>query len=346
MTKMTYRDAGVDIDAGESLVEKIKPMVQSTMRPEVLKGIGGFSSLVALPAGLKEPLLVSGTDGVGTKLKLAFAANKHSTVGIDLVAMCANDVLVTGAEPLFFLDYYACSTLSPDEAAEVISGIAEGCKQAGCALVGGETAELPGFYAEGEYDLAGFVVGVVDKSKVITGDKVKIGDPVIGLASTGVHSNGFSLVRAVLRKSRLALTACMPGSDELLSDILLRPTQIYCKSVRALIEKVEVKALAHITGGGLVDNMHRTLPEGMAFRLQAGWPVPPVFRWLAEAGPVEEAEMLRTFNMGIGMTAVIAKEDVDTAIACLKENGISACRIGEVVRAEAGKPRVTIEGRV
>jgi phosphoribosylformylglycinamidine cyclo-ligase len=346
MTKMTYRDAGVDIDAGESLVEKIKPMVASTMRPEVVTGIGGFSSLVALPPGLKEPLLVSGTDGVGTKLKLAFAANNHKTVGIDLVAMCANDVAVTGADPLFFLDYYACSELSPDAAAEVISGIAEGCRQAGCALVGGETAELPGFYAEGEYDLAGFVVGVVDRSKVITGERAKVGDQVIGLASTGVHSNGFSLVRAVLRKSGLSLSDKIPGYDEPASETLLRPTKIYCKPIRALMEKIEIKSLAHITGGGLVDNMHRTLPEHLAFRLKAGWPVPAVFRWLAKTGPVDEPEMLRTFNMGIGMTAVVSQGDVDAAIACLKDNGVQAFPIGEVIEAVPDKPRVIIEGRV
>jgi phosphoribosylformylglycinamidine cyclo-ligase len=346
MTKMTYRDAGVDIDAGEFFVEKIKPMVAATMRPEVLKGVGGFSSLVALPAGLKEPLLVSGTDGVGTKLKLAFEADNHRTVGIDLVAMCANDVLVTGAEPLFFLDYYACSSLSPDKAAEVVSGIAEGCRSAGCALVGGETAELPGFYAQGEYDLAGFVVGVVDKSKVITGEKAKAGDAVIGLASSGVHSNGYSLVRAVLEKSGLGLSDTISGYDAPLSEVLLRPTQIYCKPVRALMEKVEVKALAHITGGGLVENIPRTLRADLSVRLQAGWPMPPVFRWLAETGPVEEKEMLRTFNMGIGMTAVIAKEDVDAALSCLEENGILAYRIGEVVPTEADKPRVVIEGKV
>ncbi len=346
MKNMTYREAGVDIDAGESLVEKIKPMVASTMRPEVLTGIGGFSSLVALPSGLKEPLLVSGTDGVGTKLKLAFEANNHKTVGIDLVAMCANDVLVTGAEPLFFLDYYACSELSPVAAAEVISGIAEGCRQAGCALVGGETAELPGFYSQGEYDLAGFVVGVVDKSRVITGEKSKIGDQVIGLASTGVHSNGFSLARAVLKKSGLSLSDKIPGYDEPLSETLLRPTQIYCRAIKTLMDKVEIKALAHITGGGLVDNMHRTLPKELSFRIESGWPIPPVFRWLAETGPVEESEMLRTFNMGIGMTAVVSKDEVETAIACLAENGISSFRIGEVIASEVGKPRVIIKGKV
>ncbi len=346
MTKMTYRDAGVDIDAGESLVKKIKPLAASTMRPEVLDGIGGFSSLVALPKGLKEPLLVSGTDGVGTKLKLAFAANHHKTVGIDLVAMCANDVVVTGADPLFFLDYYACSELSPEAAADVIEGIAEGCRQAGCALVGGETAELPGFYAKGEYDLAGFVVGVVDRSKVITGERAAVGDKVLGLASTGVHSNGFSLVRAVLEKSGLALTDKIPGCDEPLFETLLRPTKIYCRPIRALQEKVDVKALAHITGGGLVDNMHRTLPSHLAFRVKAGWPVPEVFRWLAKTGPVDEPEMLRTFNMGIGMTAVVPPADVEEAIRCLGDNGVVAFLIGEVEEALPGKPRVVIEGRV
>ena len=250
MKKLTYRDAGVDIDAGEALVRKIKPLVASTMRKEVLGGIGGFSSMVSLPDGLETPLLVSGTDGVGTKLKVAFAAGNHKTVGIDLVAMCANDVLVTGAEPLFFLDYYACSELDPDAAADVIAGIAEGCRLAGCALVGGETAELPGFYAAGEYDLAGFVVGVVERRRVITGHDVSAGDAVIGLASSGIHSNGYSLVRAVVEKTGARLTDRLPGFDEPLADTLLRPTRIYCKPIKALLAEVPVKSLAHITGGG------------------------------------------------------------------------------------------------
>jgi phosphoribosylformylglycinamidine cyclo-ligase len=346
MNKLTYREAGVDIDAGETLVERIKPAVNATLREEVLAGIGGFSSLVALPKGLKEPLLVSGTDGVGTKLKIAFATHRHETVGIDLVAMCANDVLVTGAEPLFFLDYYACAKLNPDEAAAVITGIAEGCRQAGCALVGGETAELPGFYAKGEYDLAGFVVGVVAKEKVITGDTVGVGDAVIGMASSGIHSNGYSLVRAVVHRSGLTFDDEMPGGEDSLADILLKPTRIYTRSVKELKESVEVKSLAHITGGGLIENIPRTLPDWLGVRLQGGWPVPPVFRWIAETGPVDESEMLRTFNMGIGMTAVVPAKDVQHAIEALGREGVHAEHIGEVVEHEPGSPRVTIEGDV
>ncbi len=343
---MTYRDAGVDIDAGEALVERIKPAVQSTMREEVISGLGGFSSMVAIPKGITTPLLVSGTDGVGTKLKVAFAANHHKTVGIDLVAMCANDVLVTGAEPLFFLDYYACSNLDPEAAAEVVEGIAEGCRQAGCALVGGETAELPGFYAQGEYDLAGFVVGVVDRDKVITGEKVCVDDAVIGLASNGIHSNGYSLVRAVVEKSGIGWDESLPGFDEPLSETLLRPTQIYSRSIRALMEKVEIRALAHITGGGIVDNLPRTLPKGLGVLLTAGWPVPPVFRWLAENGPVAKEEMLRTFNMGIGMTAIVPSDQTGAAVEALRDAGIVSQRIGTVVAHEEGAPRVVIEGDV
>jgi phosphoribosylformylglycinamidine cyclo-ligase len=346
MKKLTYREAGVDIDAGETLVRKIKPLVASTMRKEVLGGIGGFSSLVSLPDGLKSPLLVSGTDGVGTKLKIAFAAGNHKTVGIDLVAMCANDVLVTGAEPLFFLDYYACSELNPDAAADVIAGIAEGCRLAGCALVGGETAELPGFYSSGEYDLAGFVVGVVDKDRVITGNDISVGDAVIGLASSGVHSNGYSLVRAVVEKTGARLTDRLPGFAESLADTLLCPTQIYCRPVKALLGEVPVKSLAHITGGGLPDNIPRTLPEGLGVVLKAGWPVPPIFRWLADNGPVAPEEMLRTFNMGIGMTAVVAPGHIQKTIETLNRNGIAALPIGEVVRPGPDDKRVVVEGDV
>jgi len=346
MNNLTYREAGVDIDAGETLVEKIKPAVKATMRPEVLTGIGGFSSLVSLPAGIANPLLVSGTDGVGTKLKIAFAANRHHTVGIDLVAMCANDVLVAGAEPLFFLDYYACEKLNPDQAAEVISGIAEGCREAGCALVGGESAELPGLYRKGEYDLAGFIVGVVDRDKVITGEFVGVGDAVIGLASNGLHSNGYSLVRAVIERSGLSLTDRLPGTDQLLADVLLTPTRIYAKPLKALIEAVEVKSLAHITGGGLVDNIPRTLPDWLGVRLQTGWPVPPIFRWLADTGPVASEEMQRTFNMGIGMTAVVPHDKVERAMDVLGEHDISAHLIGEVVEHDPDTPRVIIEGDV
>jgi phosphoribosylformylglycinamidine cyclo-ligase len=344
MKKITYREAGVDIDAGEALVEKIKPAVNATMRPEVQGGIGGFSSMVALPKGLKNPLLVSGADGVGTKLKIAFAANRHETVGIDLVAMCVNDVLVTGAEPLFFLDYYACSKLDPDEAATVISGIAEGCREAGCALVGGETAELPGFYTQGEYDLAGFVVGVVDRDNVITGETVGVGDAVIGLPSSGIHSNGYSLVRAIVERSGLGLDDLLPGAQSSLGEVLLTPTRIYAKAIKALTGAVTVKSLAHITGGGLVENMPRTLPDWLAVHLNAEWPTPPVFQWLAKTGPVDKKEMYRTFNMGIGMTAVVDDADVAAALEALSTSGIAAAKIGEIVEHQEGKARVTLMG--
>jgi len=343
---MTYRQAGVNIDAGESLVEKIKPAVASTHRPEVLAGVGGFASLVALPAGYEEPLLVAGTDGVGTKLKLAFMSGMHSTVGIDLVAMCANDVLAIGAEPLFFLDYYACSDLDPDAGAAVVEGIAEGCRQAGCALVGGETAELPGFYAKGEYDLAGFLVGVVEKTRTISGERAAVGDAVIGLASSGVHSNGYSLVRAIVDRAGVSLEEPLPGFDEPLAQTLLRPTRIYCRAVREVIAQTDVRAIAHITGGGLVDNIPRTLRPELGVHLTAGWDVPPVFRWLASRGPVEPAEMLRTFNMGVGMTLVVPARDADRAIRVLAEQQTPAARIGTVVEVGANAPRVRIEGEV
>ncbi len=343
---MTYRQAGVDIDAGETLVKEIKKDVASTMRSEVLAGVGGFASLVALPKGLKEPVLVSGTDGVGTKLKVAFATGDHNTVGIDLVAMCANDVSAVGAEPLFFLDYYACDKLEPAQAAGVIKGIAEGCKQAGCALVGGETAELPGFYAQGEYDLAGFVVGVVEKDKIVTGESVRPGDAIIGMYSSGLHSNGYSLARAIVDKQADGLETALGDSGETVGRVLLTPTKIYAKAINALRKAVEVKSLAHITGGGLRDNVPRTLPEGLGVILEAGWPVPPVFRWLAEQGPVEPMEMLRTFNMGIGMTAVVAKEALSESLSILAENGAPAMRIGEVIEvADSGDP-VRFEGQV
>lgn len=346
MTKMTYKEAGVDIDAGEALVERIRPAVQATMRPEVLAGVGGFASLVSLPKGYKEPVLVSGTDGVGTKLKLAFALEEHSTVGIDLVAMCVNDILATGAEPLFFLDYYACSRLSPEEAASVIEGIAEGCRQAGCALVGGETAELPGFYKEGEYDLAGFAVGVVERSGVVDGRNVRPGDAVIGLASSGLHSNGYSLARAVVERSGVALEEVPEGFEVPLGRALLTPTRIYVKAVRELAQAVEVRALAHITGGGLTENLPRTLPPGMGARLRAGWSVPQVFRWIAANGPVEPSEMLRTFNMGIGMTAVVSPQDAARAVDILAERGVEAEIIGEIVAVSGDEPRVLVEGKV
>ena len=345
MSNITYKEAGVDIDAGDELVDRIGPAVKRTMRPEVLAGVGGFASLVALPKGYKEPLLVAGTDGVGTKLKLAFAMDEHRTIGVDLVAMCANDVLAVGGEPLFFLDYYGCGKLDPKAAAEVVSGIADGCLLAGAALVGGETAELPGFYHPGEYDLAGFLVGVVEKGEILTGADVKAGDAVIGLSSSGLHSNGYSLARAVVEKSGVKLTDTPAGLSKTLGHALLEPTIIYCKQILALRREVRVKALAHITGGGIVENVPRTLPDGLGARLNAGWPVPPIFRWLAAAGPVAPAEMLRTFNMGIGMTAVVAPADAQRAIDELGRAGVTAQVIGEIVPADK-EPRVTVEGSI
>jgi phosphoribosylformylglycinamidine cyclo-ligase len=344
MPNITYKEAGVDIDAGDELVDRIGPAVKRTMRPEVLAGVGGFASLVALPKGYREPLLVAGTDGVGTKLKIAFAMNDHRTIGIDLVAMCANDVLAVGGEPLFFLDYYGCSRLDPKAAAEVVAGIADGCVQAGAALVGGETAELPGFYHPGEYDLAGFLVGVVEKSEILTGADVAIGDAVIGLLASGLHSNGYSLARAIVERSGAPLSETPPGFAASLGRALLEPTIIYVKPVLALRREVRVKALAHVTGGGLLENVPRTLPDGLGVRLRAGWPLPPIFRWLAEKGPVAPREMLRTFNMGIGMTAVVAPGDAERAIAALERVGIGARLIGEVVAAPAEGERVVVEG--
>ena len=333
MSNITYKDAGVDIDAGEDLVKRIMPAVKSTMRKEVLAGVGGFSSLVAVPQGYREPVLVSGTDGVGTKLKIAFETGNHTTVGIDLVAMCVNDLLVVGAEPLFFLDYYACASLKPTEAADVVGGIAEGCRQAGCALVGGETAELPGFYQPGEYDLAGFVVGVVEKSRIINGERAAVGDAVVGLASSGLHSNGYSLARAIVARSGAKLQEELPGFSQALGDALLTPTVIYSKALRALLGEVDVRALAHITGGGLKDNIPRTLPQGLGVELDSPWHIPPIFEWLAKNGPVERDEMLRTFNMGIGMTAVVQEGEAQRAVECLAASGIAAGRIGRVVEA-------------
>ncbi len=346
MKTLTYKDAGVDIDAGEELVRRIRPAVTSTTRLEVLAGVGGFASLVALPAGYREPLLVAGTDGVGTKLKIAFELNDHHTVGIDLVAMCANDVLAIGGEPLFFLDYYACSRLEPSAAAEVIEGIAEGCRQAGCALVGGETAELPGFYQPGEYDLAGFLVGVVERSAVIDGTRVRPGDAVLGLESSGVHSNGFSLVRRVVEKSGAGLGDTPSGFDRPLGRVLLEPTRIYVKAVRALSKRVEIRAVAHITGGGLTENIPRTLPDGLGVRLVAGWPVPRIFRWLAENGPVAAADLHRTFNMGLGMTIIVPAAAAGEAVSVLAEHGAPCRQVGEVVPVACGEPRVVIEGEV
>ena len=328
---LTYRDAGVDIDAGDALVDRIKPLALRTMRPEVLGGIGGFGALFEVSKKYKNPVMVSGTDGVGTKLKLAFRMKKHDTVGIDLVAMSVNDILVSGAEPAFFLDYFACGKLDVGVAADVVKGIAEGCEQAGCALIGGETAEMPGMYDPNEYDLAGFAVGLVDKDKIIDGTKVAVGDVVIGLASSGLHSNGFTLVRKVIATSGADLFEPFEG-DNTLGQALLEPTRIYVKPVLATLAKVEVKGLAHITGGGLKENIPRVLPEGVAARIDSSrWTMPWVFRWLRKMGNIEDAEMHRTFNCGIGMVMVVSKKNVAAAIESLTAHGIEALEIGEIV---------------
>ena len=341
---LTYREAGVDIDAGDALVERIKPHVRRTMRKEVMGGLGGFAGLCAIPAGYREPLLVSGTDGVGTKLKVAFATGRHDTIGQDLVAMCADDVVVTGGEPLFFLDYFATGRLEVGVAERVIAGIADGCQLAGCALVGGETAELPGFYADGEYDLAGFCVGVVERSEVWGGARVVEGDRLVGLASSGLHSNGYSLARKVIERTGLgwdARPALLGGVT--VADALLAPTRIYARSLLALGKAVRVHGAAHITGGGLIENPQRMLDEsaGLCIRLADGsWPVPPLFRLLAEGGPVSPDEMRRTFNMGIGMIVALAAADVPAALRLLGERGEVAFEIGEVGRRRDGGPEV------
>jgi phosphoribosylformylglycinamidine cyclo-ligase len=338
---LSYRDAGVDIDAGDALVERIKPLAKRTMRPEVLAGIGGFGALVELPKRYREPVLVSGTDGVGTKLKLAFMLNRHDTVGIDLVAMSVNDVLVQGAEPLFFLDYFACGRLDVPVAADVVKGIAAGCEQAGCALIGGETAEMPGMYPAGEYDLAGFCVGVVEKSKVIDGRGIAPGDAVLGLASSGAHSNGYSLVRRVLERAQPDLSA--PFDGRTLADALMAPTRIYVKPVLALLREMDVKGLAHITGGGLVENVPRVLPEGVRAVLeQSAWPRPPLFDWLQREGNVAEAEMHRVFNCGIGMVVVVAADDAERAQAFLAAQGERVFRIGRIETRPADSPQTVV----
>jgi phosphoribosylformylglycinamidine cyclo-ligase len=340
---LTYRAAGVDIDAGDALVERIKPYARRTMRPEVLAGIGGFGALFEIGKRYREPVLVAGTDGVGTKLKLAFALDRHDTIGIDLVAMSVNDVLVQGAEPLFFLDYFACGRLDVEVAARVVRGIATGCEQAGCALIGGETAEMPGMYADGEYDLAGFAVGAVEKDGIIDGRSIAAGDVVLGLASSGPHSNGFSLIRRIVEQSRADLHAQLPGSATTLGDALMAPTRIYVKPLLALARAMQVKGMAHITGGGLTENIPRILPEGLQARIDASrWPRPPVFDWLQQHGQVADAEMHRVFNCGIGMVVIIAPRDVERAIAWLGDAGEQVHRIGEIVAQSAAGPRCLV----
>lgn len=332
---VTYREAGVDIDAGDALVERIKRLAKPTRTPEVLADVGGFAGLCALPGGLTEPVLVSGTDGVGTKLKVAFATGVHDTVGIDLVAMCVNDVLTVGARPLFFLDYFATGKLDVDVGEAVVRGIAEGCKQAGCALIGGETAELPGMYADGEYDLAGFAVGVVERSRILDGKRVAAGDAVIGVASSGLHSNGYSLARRVLEKEMgLRMSDRVDELGSTVGEALLTPTRIYARAITALLAACgdAVRGLSHITGGGLPGNLPRVLPDGLGAQLDLGsYQRPAVFQVLQRGGPVEEAEMRRTFNLGVGLVAVVEKGAADRAIEALAGSGERAWVLGEVV---------------
>ncbi len=338
---LSYRDAGVDIDAGDRLVDRIKPIAARTRRPGVLAGLGGFGALFEIPAGYRQPVLVSGTDGVGTKLKLAMQLAKHDTIGIDLVAMCVNDIVVQGAEPLFFLDYYATGHLDVDVAAAVVGGIGRGCELAGAALVGGETAEMPGMYHGGDYDLAGFCVGVVEKERIIDGSRVAAGDVLIGLASSGPHSNGYSLIRKIIEVSGADLSQEFHGRS--LGDTLLEPTRIYVKSLLALLSDVPVHALAHITGGGITENLPRVLPEEtQAFINTASWPRPPVFGWLQSQGKVADDEMYRTFNCGIGMIVCVPAAEAERALRRLRELGETAWRIGEVARRRGAAHQVTL----
>lgn len=331
MKPLTYKDAGVDIDAGNDLVDRIKPLVKRTQRPEVLAGLGGFGGLFALPPGrYREPVLVSGTDGVGTKLMLAHQLNQHDTIGIDLVAMCVNDVLVQGAEPLFFLDYFACGRLDVEVATSVIAGIAEGCHQAGAALIGGETAEMPDMYPDGEYDLAGFCVGAVEREDMIDGQSICAGDALIGIASSGPHSNGYSLIRKVLEIAGDAQIAGRPAREALLA-----PTRIYVKSVLALMQKVSIKGLSHITGGGISENLPRVYPADVhAVVERSSWQQGAVFDWLAQYGNIADEEMLRTFNCGVGMVVVVDNKDVDTALSTLLALGENAWQIGRIDRGD------------
>ena len=340
-TSLSYKDAGVDIDAGNALVERIKGVAKRTARPEVMGGLGGFGALCELPAGYKQPVLVSGTDGVGTKLRLAMDLKKHDTIGIDLVAMCVNDLIVAGAEPLFFLDYYATGHLNVDMAADVVTGIGAGCELAGAALVGGETAEMPGMYEGDDYDLAGFCVGVVEKSEIIDGSKVQVGDALIGLASSGPHSNGYSLIRKILEVANADLQ--QPMGDKTLADALLEPTRIYVKSILKLIRESQVNALSHITGGGLLENIPRVLPASAKAVIDiSSWTLPPVFQWLQAEGNVDAREMYRTFNCGVGMVIAVPADKADAAIALLQAEGESAWLIGQIEAAAEGEEQVEL----
>ena len=343
MSSLTYRDAGVDIDAGDALVDRIKPFAKRTMRPEVMGGIGGFGALFEISKKFKEPVLVSGTDGVGTKLKLAFQLNKHDTVGQDLVAMSVNDILVQGAEPLFFLDYFACGKLHVDTAATVVEGIARGCELSGCALIGGETAEMPSMYPDGEYDLAGFAVGAVEKSQIIDGSTIRPGDVVLGLASSGAHSNGYSLIRKVIEIAKPNLEGDFHGRK--LKDVIMEPTRIYVKSLLALMEKRAglVKSMAHVTGGGLLENVPRVLADNLTAVLKKNaWEMPYLFQWLQHAGNVEAQEMYRVFNCGIGMVVIVAKEDAEMAAAQLRATGETVFDLGTIEARAEGQAQTVV----
>ena len=351
-TGLSYKDAGVDIDAGDALVERIKPMAKKTLREGVLAGIGGFGALFEVPKRYKEPVLVSGTDGVGTKLKLAFEVNKHDTVGQDLVAMSVNDILVQGAEPLFFLDYFACGRLDVETAAAVVGGIARGCELSGCALIGGETAEMPGMYPAGEYDLAGFAVGAVEKSQILTGQSIRPGDIVLGLASSGPHSNGYSLVRKIVERSGVNLQAdagTVLGADyqgRPFGHVLLEPTRIYVKPLLAALQALPgaIKGMAHITGGGLTENVPRVLPESVMAVIEAkAWARPAVFQWLQQEGGVAEAEMHRTFNCGIGMVLVVAPDQVQAVIGLLSAAGEQVSQIGQIQTRQDTQPATLVQ---
>ena len=327
---LSYRDAGVDIDAGDSLVEKIKPYAKRTMRPEVLGDLGGFGALVEISQKYRQPVLVSGTDGVGTKLKLAFDWNKHDTIGIDLVAMSVNDILVQGAEPLFFLDYFACGKLDVERAASVIKGIAAGCEQSGCALIGGETAEMPGMYPDGEYDLAGFAVGVVEKNQIITGRDIVAGDVILGLASNGIHSNGYSLVRKIIDHAQPNLDAELTPSQTL-REAILAPTRLYVKPILAALKQFTIKGMAHITGGGITENVPRILPNNTVANINTdSWSLPKLFQWLQQAGQVQMQEMYRTFNCGIGMVIIVDAKEATTIQQFLQQQGETVYQIGTV----------------
>ncbi|MDF1759423.1 MAG: phosphoribosylformylglycinamidine cyclo-ligase [Coxiellaceae bacterium] len=340
MTKLTYQDAGVDIDKADALVDDIKQIAKRTSRKEILTGIGGFGALFEVPLDrYKQPVLVSGTDGVGTKLKLAIELNKHDTIGIDLVAMCVNDIITCGAEPLYFLDYYATAKLDVEQAKAIIAGIGKGCELSGCALTGGETAEMPGMYSEGDYDLAGFCVGMVEKTKIIDGSAVQAGDTLIALGSSGAHSNGYSLIRKVIETSNEDLSANVGGQT--LADLVMQPTRIYAKTIQALLNDIDIKAMAHITGGGLPGNLPRVLPDNTCAMInQNSWQWPPIFQWLAEKGNIDRDEMYRTFNCGVGMVLVVPADQVDTTIQLCKDHGENAWALGSIIEHDEKQPAV------